>query len=309
MGLGFSQSLTNADSLQVLSLLQKADESISKGDYKEAHAYSDQAISYATQNNFQAGLATATLKKAEVFLEENQLDQVKNFSKRAQFLAKDLPDRELLARAELLQAQALMYGDQVKESLLFFEKVIDYYFKDHPSEYAALAYNDYGYALGIAGNPEGQIQNLIRSKEVLEQVNPANYAELGVTLNNISIAYYSLRDMPKAIAYALQSIAYREKAGDKAKMALGYCNISQFYRGIDQDKVEEYLGLCTQYAEDAGDEDRMSQAYITSALLYSDRGDREKALEYSARGLREEPGDIQLIRQYRRFRSGEFPPK
>ncbi len=51
-------------------------------------------------------------------------------------------------------------------------------------------------------------------------------------------------------------------------------------------------------------------AYLdTMAEVHFVRGDREKALEYSARGLREEPGDIQLIRQYRRFRSGEFPPK
>lgn len=284
-GKAYPQSLTQSDSLRLSSLLQKADQFMISGDFIQAHSFVDEAVAFASQKGLTFHHAAALMKKGEIFLEEDQLDQVETLYIEVYSLGQEMVNDELMAKAELLHAQALMYGGHVKESLPVFEEAIEKYFKSNPSEEAALAYNDYGYALGLNGNPEMQINNLIISKEILEQVNPENFAELGVTLNNISIAYYSLRDMPKAIAYALQSIAYREKAGDKAKMALGYCNISQFYRGIDQGKVEEYLSLCAQLAEEAGDQDRMSQAYITSALLYSDQGDREKALEYEQKAM------------------------
>ncbi|WP_367872827.1 tetratricopeptide repeat protein [Luteolibacter sp. Populi] len=51
-------------------------------------------------------------------------------------------------------------------------------------------------------------------------------------------------------------------------------------------------------------------AYLdTMAEIHFARGDREKALEFSARGLKEEPDDLQLVRQYQRFKSSDFPPK
>lgn len=51
-------------------------------------------------------------------------------------------------------------------------------------------------------------------------------------------------------------------------------------------------------------------AYLdTMAEVHFARGDRPKALEFSAKGLKEEPWDLQLIRQHKRFEKGEFPPK
>lgn len=51
-------------------------------------------------------------------------------------------------------------------------------------------------------------------------------------------------------------------------------------------------------------------AYLdTMAEVHFARGDRAKALEFSTRGLQEEPGDLQLIHQHQRFEKGDFPPK
>jgi len=51
-------------------------------------------------------------------------------------------------------------------------------------------------------------------------------------------------------------------------------------------------------------------AYLdTMAEVHFALGDREKALEFSARGLREDPVDLQLIRQFQRFKSAPFPVK
>jgi hypothetical protein len=45
------------------------------------------------------------------------------------------------------------------------------------------------------------------------------------------------------------------------------------------------------------------------AEVHFARGNRERAVEFSARGLKEEPEDLQLVRQHERFKSGDFPPK
>ena len=44
-------------------------------------------------------------------------------------------------------AQIKMYGNKTAEALPLFDKCIKITFSNHPSKYAALAYNDYGYAL------------------------------------------------------------------------------------------------------------------------------------------------------------------
>ena len=51
-------------------------------------------------------------------------------------------------------------------------------------------------------------------------------------------------------------------------------------------------------------------AYLdTMAEVQFARGDRQKSLEFSSRALKEDPWDMQLIRQHKRFEKGEFPPK
>ncbi len=51
-------------------------------------------------------------------------------------------------------------------------------------------------------------------------------------------------------------------------------------------------------------------AYLdTLAEIWFCRGDREKALKWSAEALLSEPGETTLARQHERFRSGEFPLK
>lgn len=51
-------------------------------------------------------------------------------------------------------------------------------------------------------------------------------------------------------------------------------------------------------------------AYLdTMAEVHFARGDREKAVAFSARGVKQDPWDLQLIRQHKRFEKGEFPPR
>ncbi len=51
-------------------------------------------------------------------------------------------------------------------------------------------------------------------------------------------------------------------------------------------------------------------AYLdTMAEIQFARGDREKAVSFSAKALKEMPDDLQLQRQFQRFQSAPFPPK
>lgn len=281
----FGQSVTDPDSVFVFTLLHKANENYSNSHYEAAHLLCEKAINYSKEKNYSLGLAYSFLKKSEIYIDQDSLGSAKIQADSASILAQKLHNPEVQAISDLLIAQTLLYSNQTKESFHFFEKSINEHFAVNHSPYAALAFNDYGYALGTQGETEKQLINLIQALDILEEVSPENSAELAITLNNISIAFYTMQQMEKAIEYAKKSLAHREKTGDITRLSLGYCNLSQFYRGIAPDSVEKYLKLCEQYAEESGDEARMTQAYVTTALLYSDKNDRENALVYELKAI------------------------
>jgi tetratricopeptide (TPR) repeat protein len=75
-------------------------------------------------------------------------------------------------------------------------------------------------------------------------------------------------------------------------------------------RANRHLDEAEDYLEKAIENNPRQAAYLdTMAEVHFARGDREKAVEISARGLKEEPEDFQLVRQHERFKSGAFPPK
>lgn len=75
-------------------------------------------------------------------------------------------------------------------------------------------------------------------------------------------------------------------------------------------RANRHLDEAEDYLEKAIDNNPRQAAYLdTMAEVHFARGDREKAVDFSSRGLKEEPEDFQLVRQHERFKSGEFPPK
>ena len=280
-----AQTAHQKDSIQVFKLLEQAELKFLDGTFTEVLRICEEAIDYANNHGNDFGLAYAYIKQSEAFIELDDLNLAQKAVSDLSPLISKLGDPLIEAIYNLLQAQILLYRNQIKESFPYFEKAISGHFENNLSSYAALAYNDYGYALGVDGQTDLQVTNLVRSLEILEAVSPDNAAELAVTLNNISIAYYGMGKLDKAIEFALLSIEYRKEAGDISRMALGYCNLSQFYRGKDQAEVEKYLKLCEKYAEQSQDEARMTQVYVTSALLFSDKGDRENAMAYEEKAV------------------------
>ncbi len=75
-------------------------------------------------------------------------------------------------------------------------------------------------------------------------------------------------------------------------------------------RANRRLDEAGNYLEKALENHPRQAAYLdTMAEAHFARGDREKAVEFSARAVLEEPEDFQLVRQHMRFVSGPFPPK
>ncbi|PAW73717.1 MAG: hypothetical protein B9S38_03865 [Verrucomicrobiia bacterium Tous-C4TDCM] len=75
-------------------------------------------------------------------------------------------------------------------------------------------------------------------------------------------------------------------------------------------RANRQLDEAEKYLEKAIEHNPRQAAYLdTMAEVHFARGNRERAVEFSARGLKEEPEDLQLVRQHERFKSGDFPPK
>lgn len=75
-------------------------------------------------------------------------------------------------------------------------------------------------------------------------------------------------------------------------------------------RANRHLDEAEAYLEKALENNPRQAAYLdTMAEVYFARGDRDKAVEFSSRGVKEEPEDFQLVRQHERFKNGAFPPK
>ncbi len=273
------------DSASAFSLLDKAEAFFSAAVYDSALYYCDKAEAFSKQCNFKKGIAYALIEKTYIYIDKDELEKAEQFPARTNTIAQQLNDSLIMAIATMQLAQVKMYGNKNDEALALFDKCIKTYFSRHPSKDAALAYNDYGYALGIKGELDKKAGNLIKALQVYETADPDNYSELAITLNNLSTVYYEMNNREKAIEYAKRSIAFREKAGDIAKLSLGCCNLSQLYLGVNNDEALKYQKLCVKYAEQSADEARILHAYVTSSLIASNQKDVKKSVDYELKAI------------------------
>ncbi|MBP6022323.1 tetratricopeptide repeat-containing sensor histidine kinase [Ferruginibacter sp.] len=283
--LSLSQPSYKKDSIFVFSLLTKADDHFTQAQYDSALYYSDKAEIYSKQKNFKHGAAWSLIKKTEIFIDKDELNKADAYPKQINQLGQQINDSLIIAVSIMQMAQIKMYDNKTDEAITLFEKCTKNYFDSHPSTYAALAFNDYGYACGIKGELLKKADNLIKALKMYEIASPDDYGELGATLNNLSTVYYELNNKEKAIEYAKRSIIFREKSGDISRLALGCCNISQMYRGINNEEAVRYQQLCVKYGLQSGDEARIIHSYTTSALIASDQNDTKKAIEYELKAI------------------------
>lgn len=280
----FAQSLHLDDSLHVFTLLDSAERYFAQSDYAKALLFSQKAADYAVQKKYKSGEAFALIEQADIYIDADTLDKAAIRAAKTATLGRQLNNPLIQAIATMQQAQIAMYSQHYEAAISLFENCTNY-FSTHPSKYAALAFNDFGYAYGQIGQPEKQAACLIKSLEIYEKLPDPDNSEMAIVLSNLSSLYYSIGQMDKAIQYGEESIQYKKKAGDLAALSLSYSNLSQIYLGVDMAKAKQYQALGVQYAEESGDGNRLLSAYISSSLLASSQGDRKTAIQYEQKAI------------------------
>ena len=282
---GYSQStIKKADSLVVFGLIDKAEGFFSDSKYDSALYYCNKAEAFSKRIGFRKGVAYSLVEKTDILMDKHDLEQADLYPSLTHSIGMQLKDSLITAIAWMQMAQVKMYGNNYDAAIPFFEKCVKYY-EHHPSKYAALAYNDFGFTWGAKGELNKKADNLIKAIHVFESLNLDNYGERAAAYNNLSTLYYDLNQREKAIEYGKHSIFYREKSGDIARLSLGCCNLSQYYLGVNDEEAVKYQLLCVKYAEQSGDEGRIIHSYVTSSLIASNRKDTRKALAYELKAI------------------------
>ncbi|GAO44269.1 sensor histidine kinase [Flavihumibacter petaseus] len=272
------------DSVLVCSLIDKAESFFTRSAYDSALHYCNEAEQYARKRQYPKGIAFAIIEKTDILIDKNDLTAADLLTPQTFGIGKQLNDSLITAIAWMQMAQVRMYGQRPEEAVTYFRRAIDHHFAAHPGRYAALAFNDFGYTCGVLGDLEGKARNLLLALNAYETLE-GYFGEKAAVLNNLATLYHELKQRDKAIDYARQSLSYREKAGDPGRLALGCCNLSQFYLGVNDSAAGVYQLRCLKYAEQSGEEDRILHALATSSLVATSRKDTSAALHYELKSV------------------------
>lgn len=272
------------DSIRVFQLIAKAEDFFSSAAYDSALHYCNIAEIYCRRNNYKKGLAFAIIERTDILMDKGDLDDASKQAAGAHAIGLQLKDSLILAITYMQMAQVNMYGNKFDEAIPYFENAVRY-FNHHPSRYAALAFNDFGYTYGVKGELDKKARYLIRSIDMYESLGEGYDGEKAAAYNNLATVYYELKQRDKTIEYAKKSVALREKTGDIARLSLGCCNLSQFYLGVNNQEAIRYQQLCVKYAEQSGDEARILHSYITASLIASEHKDSNRAVEYELKTI------------------------
>ncbi len=110
-----------------------------------------------------------------------------------------------------------------------------------------------------------------------------------LTFLTIARIYENTGDFDNALIYQEKSLSYFEKEGDKKdKLTISSIlgAIAQLYRfKYNYDKALEYLDRALKIAEDNGDKTQIARMQNSIGLMYGEKQDRQKALEFYEKSL------------------------
>lgn len=298
---GRAQSLRQ-DSIKVFAEIDQAEDYFGKNNYDSALFYCKKADDLSRRLNFRKGQAYAEIEATDIYIDMDSLPKAELAAALSSKIGQQLKDSLVIAISLLQMAQIKMYSDRNDEAITFFEKCLKQFPAAYTGKYLALAYNDFGFTWGKKGDLSKQADKLLQSVRIYETYLPDNYSEIAIAFSNLSTVYYNLNQKPKAIEYALKSIAIREKTGDIARLSISCCNVSQYYLGLNNGEAEKYLQRCIQYAQQLKQSERMVHAYVTASSFYSAIKQPEKAMDYEMKtiALLEKSGkaSVMLARRY-----------
>ncbi len=267
-----------SDSAIIFKMIQQADYYSEKEQYDSAITIAKMAADLAVKKRVYAGQGWAYSKIIEVLIEQKEYTEAEEMALQLNKIANKVNDT-LLTGVSLMQlGQVKMYNDQPDDAILYLDKSITNGLGKSVNPYLALAFNDLGYAWGLKDEYERQALFTHKSLHIYEQLE--DDAGIAMSLGNLSTVYFQMGQKEKAIDYGKQSLKYREKTGDIARLSITCCNLSQYYLGINNEEAARYQELCVKYARQTGDNARIIHSYITSSLVANAKKNNKEAFEY-----------------------------
>ncbi len=294
------KSYTITDSVVIFSYLDKAEVFFNNADYSNALLSCEKAKKLSVDKLFLYGEAWALIKANDILIESgdsrlgsiNPADVIK--------IGTTLKDSLVTAIGYLHAAQASMYQNKYTAAIVDFQKALHDKLISAGNAYTGLAWNDLGYTYGQTAELEKQTDCYFKALRTYEQLN--DKAGMAMVYNNLSAMHQSLGQMEAAINYGKKAVALREKLGDLSRLSVSYCNLCQYYFGIDNTEVEKYRQLCIKTAEQAKDEKKLAQAYITAGLVLNRQGKNKEGFEYEIKAIslleKQSVKDPMLARRY-----------
>jgi signal transduction histidine kinase/tetratricopeptide (TPR) repeat protein len=278
---GAQKKSVATDSIAVYKALSLADYYFERQQYDSALMMANSAAKLAESKKYFKGQGWAFVKAVEILIEKRDLQEADELTLQINKIANREGDTLLNSVSLLQRGQVKMYGEEYDEAILLMDKSIKSGLGKYANEYLALAYNDLGYAWGSKNEYPKQVEFTHKALSIYEQLEDDN--GMAMALGNLSTVYFHMGQTEKAIEYGKRCLQYRQKSGDKARLSITCCNLSQYYLQINKPEAEKFQKLCVQYAKESGDEARIMHAYITSSLLANANNNNNEAFEYERR--------------------------
>ncbi|MBL7723730.1 MAG: tetratricopeptide repeat protein [Chitinophagaceae bacterium] len=268
--------------------------------YDSALMMANNAVKLAESKKYFKGQGWALVKAVEILIEKKDLQKADELALQINKIANREGDTLLNSVSILQRGQVKMYREEYDQAILLFDKSIKSGLGLYPNMYLALAFNDLGYAWGLKDEYQKQAEFTHKSLSIYEQLN--NDEGIAMALGNLSTVYFQMGQAEKAIEYGKQCLKYRQKTGDKARISITCCNLSQYYVRINKEEAAKYQKLCVQYAKESGDEARIMHSYITSSLVANAKNDNKEAFDYELKVIdmleRSKANQRMLARRY-----------
>lgn len=295
----FAQSYTKADSINIYSLLNRADQESLTGTLNNALQYAQQALQLSTTKKMLRGQGLAILKIADICEQKDSTGSIPAQLKKAWDIGARLKDSFMLALSSYQQGQYNMYNNEYATAEQLFQKALALQFGSKTSSYTAQVYNDMGYLFGEQEDFEKEAMWYLRAVRVYEQVQDSS--GLATTYSNLSHVYMRLGNTQQAFKYTKQAAALREQSGDVQGLCTAYENLSRLYWATSFDSATKYQQLAMQYAEKSGLQQLITRSYDNLSLLMDKQHKKKDAYSYVQKAIElSKNGDdgIALARRY-----------
>jgi adenylate cyclase len=185
----------------------------------------------------------------------------------------------------LLQTSKEKFSTSPDSSVIIATQALDIAEKIEYEKGKALALKNIGNGYYFQGKNVEALDYWNQSLALYEKLKD----ETGISnlLNNIGSLYSDQGDDPKALDYALRSLSIAEKLGDKLRILSALNTVASTYYSKEQtkDKALDYLLRALPLCEELGDTESFGFIAENIGVIYYEKGDYTKALEYYQKAL------------------------